>query len=416
MNDNKFDDLRWQRLMLHLEERYPAVFWFDPGPAAPATAKKSLGYGHRWGTAQGGFEHASVRDIAGQDRFLWLHHEFAGGYPADRGRPLGWAIEPAAWLTWSGNEMTFGGPEAHHLQDLWNETARGGSLANTTVATTAIPRPAAVTWRMGSEQFEDLVEECRALTVSGVFTALCPTNQATVGTDALAPGEALRTYLRFRREISAPTGGFVRCGDWSLLSASPERFLLVKTDGTIRAEPIKGTRLRSANPVQDRAIAKELRYDMKELAENASVTRQVAWEFKSLCRPDSVQISQPTVRTFTHVHQLVGAVTGELLVPTATALGLILPVASMLGEPKMGAFRFLREAEGAPRGAYSGIYGWLGAAGEADLRVTIRSVVAPADGPLTVGAGAGVNEFSVVSVAAAETAAKAEPLLRAVGG
>ncbi|MGL1437500.1 chorismate-binding protein, partial [Vibrio parahaemolyticus] len=75
------------------------------------------------------------------------------------------------------------------------------------------------------------------------------------------------------------------------------------------------------------------------------------------------------VETYPTVHQLVSEVSGTLR--SGTTIGGLLdaafPAGSMTGAPKASAMDILAGLEGAPRGVYSGTFGWVGDDGAADL-------------------------------------------------
>ena len=72
---------------------------------------------------------------------------------------------------------------------------------------------------------------------------------------ALDPRQA---YLALRRRNPAPFASYLRFGDLTVASTSPERFLRIAADGRMRAEPIKGTRHRDADPARDAQLRQEL--------------------------------------------------------------------------------------------------------------------------------------------------------------
>ncbi len=79
----------------------------------------------------------------------------------------------------------------------------------------------------------------------------------------------------------------------------------------------------------------------------------------------------------------------------------------------------LAELEGAPRGVYSGVFGYLGFDGTADLAMVIRSIImegsAMEGGTATIGAGGGITALSVPAEELAEVKLKAAALLAALG-
>lgn len=74
----------------------------------------------------------------------------------------------------------------------------------------------------------------------------------------------------------------------------------------------------------------------------------------------------------------------------------------------------LHGLERAPRGVYSGCFGYVGLDGGIDLAMVIRSIVIDGD-TASVGAGGGITWLSEASDEAAEVATKARAPLAALG-
>jgi len=68
--------------------------------------------------------------------------------------------------------------------------------------------------------------------------------------------------------------------------------------------------------------------------------------------------------------------------------------------------QIIDELEPVPRGIYTGATGWLGAAGDLDLAIAIRTALVR-DGRLTVSVGGGVVAESTPDAELAETNVKA---------
>ena len=279
---------------------------------------------------------------------------------------------------------------------------------------TPAPR-ASVTARHEPGEYAALVERCRDAIRAGDAYQLCLTTRfeatASVGID---PMEA---YLRLRTATPAHHGGIIVSDRHALLSASPERFLEIG-DGVVRTHPIKGTRPRGRDIADDARLLHELRDSPKERAENIMIVDLMRNDLQQVCRPGTVAVERLLeVESYAAVHQLVSTVAGRLL--PGTTLGELLtasfPAGSMTGAPKLSAMTILHALEQAPRGVFSGCFGWVGDDGAADLAMIIRSIVTHPGGAY-VGAGGGITWGSVAAAEVAEVGVKARGPLAAIGG
>ena len=122
------------------------------------------------------------------------------------------------------------------------------------------------------------------------------------------------------------------------------------------------------------------------------------------------------VETYETVHQLVSTVRARLR-PGATILDCLraaFPGGSMTGAPKLRTMELIDVLEGRPRGIYSGAIGWIGASGDGDLSIAIRTIVNSAAG-MTIGAGGAITVQSDPQAELDELLLKARAPLEAVG-
>ncbi len=189
---------------------------------------------------------------------------------------------------------------------------------------------------------------------------------------------------------------FLRAGDITVASASPERFVGIERgdDGarTVEIWPIKGTRPRSDDPVRDRRLARELLADEKERAEHLMIVDMERNDLGRVCSAGSVRVD-PLMEVFPtpYCHQMVSKVRGELGagMSLADVLGAAFPCGSVTGAPKLAAMRFLGELERSPRGTYCGALA-VAVPGRFDSSVLIRTL--EYDGELVRwGTGCGVT-------------------------
>ena len=204
----------------------------------------------------------------------------------------------------------------------------------------------------------------------------------------------------------------------AILSASPEPFLSVTSDGRVATDPIKGTRPRGRDRDEDRALARELLQSGKDRAENVMIVDVVRNDLGRVCLPGTVRVPRLCrLERTAAVQHLVSTVTGRLS-PGMDAFHLLaasFPGGSITGAPKIRAMELLEGMEPVRRGPYTGAAGWIGADGAMQTSILIRTFVA--DGArLTLHVGGGITWRSDPAEEWDETVAKARGPLSAIGG
>ncbi len=194
---------------------------------------------------------------------------------------------------------------------------------------------------------------------------------------AQASGDALPAYLALRRLSPAPYSAFLNLPALQILCASPERFLSV-SGGKVETKPIKGTRPRHADPVQDAQAAQELKASIKDRAENLMIVDLLRNDLSKSCVPGSVRVPRLfEIESYAQVHHLVSTVTGQLAAGQ-DALALLrncFPGGSVTGAPKRRAMEIIEELEPHRRGVYCGAIGYVGHDGNMDTNIAIRTLV-----------------------------------------
>jgi para-aminobenzoate synthetase len=232
--------------------------------------------------------------------------------------------------------------------------------------------------------------------------------------DSLAP--PLTVYRYLRKVNPAPYSAFLTHAGISVLCSSPERFLKIDFDGQVETKPIKGTTPRDPCPERDAASRYALATDARFRSENLMIVDLLRNDLGVVCEIDSVEVTQlMAVESYASVHQLVTTIRGRLANErdSIDALRAMFPPGSMTGAPKVRTTQIIEAVEDSPRGIYSGVLGWLGFNGCADLAVVIRTLVHQ-DCTYTFGVGGGITVQSDPDSEYAETEWKSERLLTAL--
>jgi para-aminobenzoate synthetase component 1 len=227
-----------------------------------------------------------------------------------------------------------------------------------------------------------------------------------------APAASL--FLRLEREAPAPHAFWMADGaeGTALVGNSPERFLRQTSDGVVETSPIKGTRPRDGTAPERGAAL--LAASAKDRAEHVMIVDLERNDLGRVCRVGSVEVAELCrMLTLPTVHHLESTVRGRLR--SEVGLGALLratfPGGSITGAPKIRAMEIIEELEPARRGPYTGATGWLGAAGDLDLAVAIRTALVR-DGRLVLWVGGGIVADSSPEAELAETWDKARAFSR----
>jgi para-aminobenzoate synthetase len=228
-------------------------------------------------------------------------------------------------------------------------------------------------------------------------------------------GDELSYFLRLRKQNPAPYSSFIRVGQKTFVSISPERFMSIESQ-VVTSSPIKGTRPRSQDLEIDAQLAAELSESDKERAENLMIVDLVRNDLSMICAPESILVSDLLkVRSYSTVHQLVSDVSGKLRegVTTLQAIAALFPGGSMTGAPKLRAMEIISDLESSERGGYSGAIGWVAGNGSLDLGMVIRTAIFDS-GKVTIGIGGGITSGSESEAEHQEIQIKAQALVSAL--
>ncbi|GAD79195.1 aminodeoxychorismate synthase component I [Vibrio ezurae] len=225
-------------------------------------------------------------------------------------------------------------------------------------------------------------------------------------------GSEWQAYKTLEDENQAPFSAFIRLQHNAVLSISPERFILCH-DGHVETKPIKGTRPRFADPVEDQIQIDDLKNAQKDQAENLMIVDLLRNDIGKVSAPGSVQVPHLfEIESFPAVHHLVSTVTGELdsQYDEYDLLRACFPGGSITGAPKVRAMQIIEELEPHRRSVYCGSIGYISRCGKMDTSITIRTLITEAQN-IYAWAGGGLVADSECTLEYEETLHKLSKIL-----
>jgi anthranilate synthase component I len=293
--------------------------------------------------------------------------------------------------------------------------------------------------RTPKKAFLKAVEKTKEYVASGdVFQCVLSQRfDCTPGVDAFDIYRALRIvnpspymyFLRFgldnrgSKATSSKAGPFgkLRAGSGApssvghIVGSSPE--LLVRVHGRgVEYRPIAGTRHRSADEAEDRAIEADLRADQKEVAEHIMLVDLGRNDVGRVSEFGSVKVKDLMfVERYSHVMHLVSSLEGKLKpeLEPIDAFRACFPAGTLSGAPKIRAMEIIEELEPARRGVYGGSILYADFNGNLDSCIAIRTLFMNGkEGHIQ--AGAGIVADSVPEKEFEECGNKARAVVRAI--
>ena len=271
-----------------------------------------------------------------------------------------------------------------------------------------------------SEIYSDFTRDQYIAAVSNVIEYIRAGDifQANMSQRLMAPwsGTATQLYANVRRNNPAPFCGLLKTDDFSIVSASPERFLKVDRSRQVETRPIKGTRRRPRSPIADLYASDELSTSEKDRAENVMIVDLLRNDISRSCKSGTVRVTGLCeVERFETVLHLVSTVVGTLRddCDVWDLMAGCFPGGSITGAPKIRAMEIIAELEPTVRGAYCGSLFFLGPCGDFDSSILIRTFTLK-DGLVHFPVGGGIVADSVPLEEYRETLHKASGMIRSL--
>lgn len=229
---------------------------------------------------------------------------------------------------------------------------------------------------------------------------------------AVSENDPRALFVALLRWNPSPCAAYIEHGASAVISASPERFVLIE-DGQITTYPVKGTRPRGSTPEEDRRSVSELLRSPKEQAELSMITDLLRNDIGKIAETGTVRVrghrllqKNPSVW---HTYSVIEGTLKASVHPLDALLSMS-PGGSVTGCPKSSALEEIDALEQSRRGLYCGSALMQSASGRLDASILIRTIVRDRH-HLSLGVGGGIVADSSEQDEFAETEKKAARIL-----
>jgi menaquinone-specific isochorismate synthase len=221
-----------------------------------------------------------------------------------------------------------------------------------------------------------------------------------------------------RRALVELALGYPDCWTYAvdgLVGSSPETLVRVNR-GAVTARVRAGTTPRGADAASDHEAAVTLASSPKDRGEHDFAVKSVL----DALSPHSTTLhtsEMPFTLKLPNLWHLATDVEGTLI-DGSSALDLaaaLHPTAAVAGTPTKAAIELIAELEPFDRGRYAGPVGWIGADGDGEWAIALRSAQVASGGDITAYAGCGIVAGSEPERELVETKIKFRPVKEAFG-
>lgn len=223
--------------------------------------------------------------------------------------------------------------------------------------------------------------------------------------------DAWAVYRKLSEVNPAPRACFFDCGDFQIISSSPE-LLFAKHALRLVTKPIKGTVRRGKNPEEDGRNVQKLLSSLKDEAELSMIVDLERNDLGKVCDAGSVRVTgHRQVERYARVIHTVSTVEGKLLhgKDFFDVLEAVFPGGSVTGCPKKRTMEIIDDLEDFQRGVYTGSAGYVGFDGNGEMNILIRTMLLK-NGTIYFHSGGGIVADSDSTLEYEETLHKSEAL------
>ena len=198
-----------------------------------------------------------------------------------------------------------------------------------------------------------------------------------------AHGNLLALYKQLKQKQPVPYGAYLNTDDVQVACLSPELFFKL-SNGTLTAQPMKGTLKRGRTLKEDQQQHKALQQDEKNRAENVMIVDLLRNDLGKISQTGSVHVPDLfTTHAYPNLLQMTSTITSTLTpnTPLPTLIQSLFPCGSITGAPKKRSTQLLQQLESRPRGVYTGSIGYISPnkthGFDAHFNVAIRTLTQP---------------------------------------
>lgn len=224
-------------------------------------------------------------------------------------------------------------------------------------------------------------------------------------------GDPFAFFHRFSQTNPAAFAAYLNCGDFHIISASPERLFKV-AGNTIITQPIKGTAPKSGG----QASLQALLASAKERAELDMITDLERNDIGKICEYGTLKLTKErAVMELPNLWHTTSEVRGKLPknLPLSAMLSALFPGGSITGCPKLRAMEYIEQLEHLSRNIFTGSIGYVQNKFTADFNIAIRTALIH-HGWIEYWAGGGIVYDSDPEKEYEECLLKAEKFLRLI--
>ena len=221
-------------------------------------------------------------------------------------------------------------------------------------------------------------------------------------------GDTFSIFQKLFKLNSAPFSAYLSFDDFTIISNSPERFILAEKD-KLESRPIKGTLPRS----KSKSILKNSKKDDAELSMIVDLMRN---DFGKVCKYGSVKVKEhKRIEGYKNVWQMLSIVTGKLKQKEdyGSLMRACFPGGSITGCPKIRSMEIIDEIEDYTRNLYTGSI-FIANDVRMDSSIVIRTMITHKN-TLTFNVGGAIIYDSDPESEYQETLDKAENIKRVLG-